>query len=341
MNYDVTIGIPVFQAQDYIERTMESALAQTYENIEFLLIDDGSSDSSLDIIKNIKERHPRSHDIHIKEHKQNLGVSHTRNQIIEEAQGEFLYFMDADDVIKENAIDLLISKIKDYNADIVFGSYEKINISGKREIYQYPECHYTGNDDFSIFAYRKYFGIQASACNYLVRLSVIRDNHLRFMKSKFWEDTVFTLELVTYIQNAITIQDITYTYLCRPNSLSDIRLDDDIDREEICEYFKTVEELKKRKESLINKAYYPNRCYIAVMSDVYIICNIIKRWKHINPSFSFKELRRQLAHPASLKEILSFKTMKLQNLSLYILSKLPALLCIYLISKAGKKKGFI
>ena len=341
MCYDVTIGIPVYQAQDYIEKAMVSVLAQTYMSIEFLLIDDGSSDSSLDIINKIKAKHPRGNDIHIKKHEQNLGVSHTRNHIIEEALGEYLYFMDADDIIKEDTIELLITKIREHNADIAFGSYEKIKISGEHEIYQYPECYYIENDDFANFAYRKYFGIQASACNYLVRLSVIKERGLRFMKSKFWEDTVFTLELVTYIQRAVLLPTITYIYLLRPNSLSDIQLEDCINKEEIIRYFNTVAKLKERKEVLFSKTYFPKRCYIAVMSDVYIICNILKRWNYITPPFTYNELKNNMTHPASLKEILSFKTMRIRNLILYLLSKLPASISIYIIKEAGKKKGFI
>jgi glycosyltransferase involved in cell wall biosynthesis len=341
MHYDVTIGIPVYQAENYIKKMMESALAQLYPSIEYLLIDDGSTDKSIDIIKDIKSTHPRGNDIHISCHLKNLGVSQTRNQIIDEAQGEYLYFMDADDVISENTIALLIQNAKEHRADIVFGSYEKIELSGNQSIYQYPELFFEGNDGFANFSYRKYFGIQASTCNFLIRLSVIRENGLRFMNSKFWEDTVFTLELVTYIQRAVLLPDFTYTYLCRPHSLTDIKPDDEIEKEEIIQYFKTVEQLKERKLQLACKSYFPGRCYIAVMSDIYIICNILKRWKHINPAFSYQELKQYLWHPASFTEILSFGNKKLPNLILFILGKMPASICINLIKFAGKRKGLI
>ncbi|MBE6256749.1 MAG: glycosyltransferase family 2 protein [Prevotella sp.] len=341
MHYDVTIGIPVYQAEDYIKKMMESALAQQYPSIEFLLIDDGCIDKSSEIIRDIKSTHPRGKDIHLLSHRQNQGVSNTRNQIIEEAQGEYLYFMDADDVIAENTISLLMGKAKELQADIVFGSYEKIELSGNHSIYQYPELYYDQNDNLANFAYRKYFGIQASACNFLVRLSILRENRIRFMDSKFWEDTVFVLELVTYIQKAVLLPDITYTYLCRPHSLTDIKTNKQIAKQEILQYFEAVEQLKQRKRQLVHKAYFPGRCYIAVMSDFYIICNILKRWQYISPKFSYRELKAYLKHPASLLEILSFKNKRLQNLMLYILGKLPATTCIQLIIFAGKRKGLI
>ena len=341
MHYDVTIGIPVYQAEDYIRKMMASALAQHYPSIEYLLIDDGSTDKSSEIIREIKSTHPRGEDIHLIARPQNMGVSQTRNQIIDKAQGEFLYFLDADDAISENAISKLMRKAKDHQADIVFGSYEKIELSGNHSIYQYPEMYYEGNDDFARFAYRKYFGIQASACNFLVRLSVIRENGLQFMDSKFWEDTVFTLELVTYIQKAVLLPNITYTYLCRPHSLTDIKPNEQIAKQEIIRYFDAVEQLKERKQQLIKRAYFPGRCYIAVMSDIYIICNILKRWQHISPAFTYQELKGYLKHPASLSEINSFKNKRLQNLILYLLGKMPAAICISIIRYAGKRKGLI
>jgi hypothetical protein len=161
------------------------------------------------------------------------------------------------------------------------------------------------------------------------------------MDSKFWEDTVFVLELVTYIKRAVLLPDITYTYLCRPHSLTDIKTNKQIAKQEIIQYFKAVEQLKQRKQLLVHKAYFPGRCYIAVMSDFYIICNILKRWQYIYPKFSYRELKNYLKHPASLLEILSFKDKKLQNLILHLLDKLPANICIQVIKFVGKRKGLI
>ena len=138
MKYDVTIGIPVYKAEAYIRKTMESALSQTYPSIEFLVVDDGGGDGSVDIINDFCATHPRGKDIHILTHSQNQGVSASRNQIIDEAQGEYLYFMDADDLIKEHTIALLMQGIRQHEAEIAFGSYEKIELSGERKVYQDP-----------------------------------------------------------------------------------------------------------------------------------------------------------------------------------------------------------
>lgn len=341
MEYEVTIGIPLYQSEDYIKETIESALGQTFTNIEFLIIDDGSLDDSIQKVRELKCSHPKGCHIRIISHKQNQGVAETRNEIIREANGEYLFFMDSDDIISPNTIELLINNIKKHHAEIAFGSYERIDLNGQRSIYQYPDIVFDTNDEFASFAYRKYFGIQASACNFLVKTSLLRKNQIRFCNSKFWEDTIFTLELVTYIEKAVLLSTITYSYLLRQGSLSDIRPNDRIEKKEIIHYFETVDKLKQRKDSLSKKPYYPNRCYIAIMSDVYIICNILKRWKYITPSFSFTELKEQLRHPASILQILAFHQARLKNLILYFLGRLPALLCIGAIWCLGKIKKIV
>ncbi|MDO4985660.1 MAG: glycosyltransferase family A protein, partial [Prevotella sp.] len=106
--YDVTIGIPMYNAADFIQRTMESALSQTYDNIEFLVVDDGSTDNSVQKLNTIKDAHPRGGDIRLITLSDNQGPSYVRNLIIEKAQGYFLYFMDADDLIRKDTISLMM-----------------------------------------------------------------------------------------------------------------------------------------------------------------------------------------------------------------------------------------
>ena len=145
MKYDVTIGIPLYNVQDYIRRALESALSQLYDSIEYLIVDDCSNDSSSKIILDIKGSHPRGKHIRVITNHQNMGVSGARNIILDEAQGEYLYLMDSDDVIFENTISLLMNSIHEYDADIAFGSFEKISVAGTKKLYQYPHKLVTAN----------------------------------------------------------------------------------------------------------------------------------------------------------------------------------------------------
>ena len=341
MNYDVTIGIPIYQSVDCIKQSIESALSQSYSSIEFLIIDDAGHDASIDIIRDFQVSHSRGKDIHIISHTDNLGVSKSRNEIIEMAQGDYLYFMDSDDLIDPNTISLLMQNIRQYDAEIAFGSYEKIETSGKRIVFQYPSLQLLEKDALVSFAYRKYAGIQASACNYLVKTSLLRENHLRFIDTNYWEDLVFTFDLVTYISRAVLLPDITYTYLCREGSLSHYQQRRNISKDEIMQNVKAIDHLKKTSSILNNKVYFPHRCYNIVMTDFYMACNILKRRKDIHPSISNKEIKAMMFHPATWGQICRFKQSRLSNIMLSILGKIPSFLCVTTIWCLGKIKKLI
>ena len=341
MSYDVTIGIPVYQAEKYLSRALESALAQSFPSIEFLIVDDGSTDDSLEIVKGFQKNHSRGTAIRLISHDQNLGVSAARNRIIEEASGFFLYFMDADDVIAGNTITLLMDNIQRYEAEIAFGSYEKIGTDGKRDVYQYPELQLLGEDKLAVFAYRKYAGIQASACNYLVKTSLLRDNHHHFINTDYWEDFVFTFDLVTFVSRAVLLPDITYYYWCHENSLSRYQHRHQIPKEEILRNARTVNHLRETSSILYNKVYFPNRCYNIVMTGLYMAFNVLKRRQDITPSMSDREIKALLVHPASFWQVCHFRQSKFKNLALYLLGRLPARLCVSLVYGLGKLKKLV
>ncbi len=341
MSYDVTIGIPFYRSVDTIDQTLESALSQTYESIEFLLIDDGGKDGSLTKVQDIIQHHLREKDVRIISHEYNMGVAVSRNEIIDKAQGEFVYFQDSDDVIDENTISLLMNHARKHDAEIVFGSYEKIDLDGRKTLCQYPYKVFTEPDQLAIFAYCKYGCIQASACNYLVKTSLLRTNKHFFLNSNYWEDLVFTFDLVTYISRAVLLPDITYSYLCRENSLSHYQQRKDISKKEIMKNVYAIEHLKNTSSILYNKVYFPNRCYNIVMTDFYIACNILKRRKDIQPSISNKEIKAIMSHPATWSRICHFQQSRCGNMVLYMIGKLPSTLCVATIWILGKLKKLI
>lgn len=341
MIYDVTIGIPVYRSEAYIRRALESALSQTYMSIEFLLIDDAGGDGSLAIIQEMQQSCPRGDDIRIISHPSNMGVSASRNQIIEEAKGEFLFFMDSDDIIADNAITILMQTIRHYEAEIVFGSYEKIELSGERTVYRYPSLQLLGKDQLAKYAYRKYAGIQASACNYLVKTSLLREYNLSFIEADYWEDLVFTFDLVTYITRAVMLPDITYSYYCREQSLSHYQRRNQISKDEILQNIQTIDYLKRTSSKLCNKVYFPNRCYNVVMTDFYMACNILKRRKDIYPQVSNREIKAIMNHPATLKQIMAFRQSRWVNLLIFLIGEMPSSLCVTTIWCIGKLKKLI
>lgn len=341
MEYDVTIGIPFYRSADTISRTLESALSQTYGSIEFLLIDDGGADGSLAKVQDLIRNQSRRKDVRIISHEHNMGVAASRNEMINEAKGEFLYFLDSDDVIDVKTISILMKHAREHDAEVVFGSYEKIDLDGQNTVFQYPFMLFTKLDQLATFAYRRYAGIQASACNFIVKTSLLRKNKHYFINLNYWEDLVFTFDLVTYVSRSILLPNVTYTYLCRKNSLSHYQQRKIISKEEIMKNVYAIDHLKDTSFGLVNKVYFPNRCYNIVMTDLYIACNILKRRKDIQPSISNKEIKAIMHHPATWRQICSFRQSCLKNLLLYMIGKMPSFLCVATIWILGKLKKLI
>ena len=341
MKYDVTIGIPMYNSEAFIRQALESALIQSYPSIEYLIVDDEGNDDSLKVCNEVLRTSTRREDVRIIPHSSNLGVSASRNEIINQAQGDYLFFMDSDDIISRDTILLMMENARRYDAEIVFGSYEKIETSGERKVYLYPSLQLLGKDALANFAYRKYAGIQASSCNYLVKASILRDNNLRFIETNYWEDFVFTFDLVTYISRAVLLPDITYSYLCRENSLSHYQQRKNISKEEIMKNVRTIEHLKETSLELVDKDYFPNRCFNIVMTDFYIVCNILKRRRDIMPLISNREIKTIMRHPATWNQICSFRQSRCKNLLLYLIGKLPSSICVVTIWILGKLKKLI
>lgn len=341
MKYDVTIGIPVYRSGDYIRQALESALTQSYPSIEFLIVDDAGNDGSMDVVREFQSTHHRGKDIHIISHQENQGVSKSRNEIIDNAQGDYLYFLDSDDIIAEETIVLMMQNMLRYEAEMVLGSYEKIETSGEKVVYKYPSLHLLEKDAIARFAYRKYAGIQASACNYLVKTALLRENHLQFIDTDYWEDLVFTFDLVTYISRAVLLPDVTYTYICREGSLSHYQQRDVIPKEEIMKNVAAIDHLKSTSSLYIHKVYYPERCLNIVMTDFYMACHVLKRRHDIVPPITNREIKVLLRHPANIKQICTFRHSRIKNFMLFIIGKLPSSLCVAIIWSLGKIKKVI
>ena len=117
MSYAVTIGIPVYNAHKFIGRALDTALSQTFTNLEVLIVDDCSTDDTLTIIEQYQKTHQRGNCIRVLRQEKNGGPSAARNRMIDEARGHFLYFMDVDDTIPVFAIATLYDAAVGYRAE--------------------------------------------------------------------------------------------------------------------------------------------------------------------------------------------------------------------------------
>lgn len=344
MKYEVTIGIPVYNVEKYIRRAMESALAQTFPSIEFLICDDCGTDSSMDIVREYQRSHPRGEDIRILKQPQNMGIGNSRNRLIEEVRSKYLYFMDSDDAIAPNTIELLYKAAQEYNAEMVYGSHERINNIGNvitKVSWCYPVKQFLKKDEFACWAYREYNGIQAMTWNFLIDIDVYRKNGLRHQSVNFWEDYLFTMDLPTYVSRVVLLSDITYYYYCREGSLSNYQKRNHIDKEEIMRTARGLDKLKWQSDRIRNKSYFPRRMYKLMVTDFYIVCEILKNKDIISPVFTNQELHELMRTPLSFGDIIQFRQARLLNMILYVFWILPAPLSVAFMKLVAKIRKLI
>ena len=122
----VSVGIPVYNVELYIEKCLLSVFAQTYQNLEILIIDDCGSDSSMKIVSDLMHSHKQGNLIKVIRHQNNKGLGEARNTAIDNAKGDYIYFLDSDDFIENNTIEILLHEAEEYNADVVMASSRKI-----------------------------------------------------------------------------------------------------------------------------------------------------------------------------------------------------------------------
>lgn len=211
----ISIIIPVYQAERYLHRCMESVLAQTYPNWECILIDDGSLDNSGKICQDYSAKDTRIHIIH----QNNAGASSARNAGIESSQGDFLCFIDADDYVTPDYISSMYNEMES-NVDLIFQGIthlqgEKTTLLGFKEkkIYSVDSsCKFF--DEYSLFRFC------GSYCK-LFRRTIIEQNHIRYSKNIICaEDYDFLLRYLIHCENFKVLPCYNYIYISYGGSVS-------------------------------------------------------------------------------------------------------------------------
>lgn len=340
---DVTIAIPLYRAEKYIKVCLNSALAQSYPHIDFLVVDDACDDHSVDIVVQMQTEHPRGKNIRLIRHTQNVGIGETRNHLIAEAKTKYLFFLDADDTIAENAIQILHDAAEKYQTDLVYGSHEQIDMTKVGHhvtpfLYEHLFLEY---DDYPTYVYRKYEVIQAPIWNALINLEWFRRTGLRFLPINYWEDFALTMDLATYASKVVLLSDVTYYYYRHSGSLSNAKNSNRYSKENIQETIGAIEWVKGNSNRIKHKPYFSGRMVKVLMTDFYIVCNILKNKDEIQPAFSKRELRDIMKSPLTFRETISLKSRKLENLFLYMLGALPPSISIWIITILGKHRGLI
>ena len=212
----ISIIIPVYQVEKYLDKCITSVVNQTYTNLEIILVDDGSPDRCPIICDEWKSRDPRIKVIHQK----NGGLSHARNEGLKIATGEFISFVDSDDWIEPNMVEILLTAMQETDADITICRYQKETNNVQESISSPSSLErkaYTAEEALELLISSKNI-ISTAVWDKLFRRQVIGDIH--FAEGKIFEDSLWTAQVIGSAQIIISIDIPLYHYFFRSDGLS-------------------------------------------------------------------------------------------------------------------------
>lgn len=251
----VSIVVPIYNLEKYVPRCLDALVNQTLEDIEILCVDDGSKDSAGQIIEDYKKRYPNK----VKTfHKENGGEWSARTYGLKKAVGEYVGFIDSDDVPEVTWAEKLYNAAKENDADIAFSGYDRVDLdTGKTvsvEMTQYGTMNkeVDWNDDFIVYA-------NPSLWNKLYRREIVKDSE--FLPFRGCNDTLFLIRAYMDGAKKLTfIPDVLYHYYLRSSSqIHSLNLKDIENLKKyllvIKDYSKKIGKYDEYKDTLSNMAF--------------------------------------------------------------------------------------
>lgn len=262
---EISVIVPVYQVESYLPHCVDSILSQSLQNIELILVDDGSTDRSGLICDEYAKKDIRVHVFH----KSHSGVSDTRQKGLENATGDYVIHCDSDDWMEPNMLQLLYQKANETNADmVVFDYWEEYS---KRIIHkEFPRDY-----DPSIDITDQMYGFSYSVCNKLIRRDFVVQNNLCFLPSICYaEDLYFSLRLLNSNPHIAYLPQPLYHY--RQNNES---LTHNLSLERLESHKKVLLSLTGCLSDSLNKKLNSNKCRF--------LCEAF-----ISKNYTFDELRK-------------------------------------------------
>lgn len=210
----VSIIVPVYNVENYLAKCLDSLVNQTLQDIEILVINDGSKDRSEDIIEYYEQKYPAKIKAFTKE---NGGLSDARNFGIDRATGDYIGFVDSDDYVTEKMFEEMFLLAEKYQTKMVIANIQKVDEYGKvtQKLTQIPDMPeiIELNDHFSVFSDLSYF-----ACNKLFKRELFKQK--RFKKGVHFEDIQLIPQLLLECERIAQTQNFHYQYFERSDSIS-------------------------------------------------------------------------------------------------------------------------
>lgn len=212
----ISVVIPCYNVEKYAARCLESVLKQTYAHLQVIVVDDGSTDGTAEIL------HTFASDKRVQIITQkNAGVTAARNAGIDLAKGEFITFVDSDDWLNLNMYEALHNAIIRDNADMAVCNYNLVYDGHIKKQYSKPYCGATDIRD-DVYVYFCKYCACSKPNNYiwtrLYKTAIVKKSGVRFENYKLADDTLFNFKLLPYVKRVTWIPDGMYNYFQRTNS---------------------------------------------------------------------------------------------------------------------------
>lgn len=217
---DISVIIPIYNVKDYVLDCLHSVANQTKKNgVECILVDDRGTDNSMEIAEKFVSSYNGMIDFRIYHHDKNKGLSAARNSGIREAKGKYLYFLDSDDIIYPNCLNIMFDSAEKYDADLVQGSYDS-DVPYMEQFSKHSLPLFSDNHPFIKRTLLNYDVNPVMAQNRLVKKNIIVDNNLFFKEGIIHEDNYWTFFLAKHINRMAICKDKVYNYRLTPGSIT-------------------------------------------------------------------------------------------------------------------------
>ena len=291
----ISVIVPVYKVEEYLDRCVGSIVDQTYKNLEIILVDDGSPDNCPQICDRWAEKYERIKVVH----KENGGLSDARNAGMPIATGEIISFVDSDDWIEPDMFEKMISRMKEDSSDVVSCGVNWVTEEGKllkcvsvekNEVLDIVSCMNEIINDNKL---------KQHVWNKLYKTEIIK--HIAFEKGKYHEDAFWSYQVFGKVNRVSLMRDSFYNYVQRKNSImgngySARRLDGLDAFEKQCIYVKNYfpELYDNALYVYIGSCYYQLQCAVRTNQSKEVIDNILGRTSyrktgHPTRGISFKQ----------------------------------------------------